>query len=122
MNPMRGVRLTVLLVAMGLLASPIAALYCDTQGQAAMECCQGDMSECNQPGKTEDCCQVAPTSQEGAAIVGKAPNQRLTPDGPVALPALAAATLPPPSVRLRISRIPTPQADPSPPRTPILRV
>jgi len=121
MNPMRGVRLTVLLVAVGLLASPIAGLYCDPQGQGAMECCQGDMSECNQPGKTEDCCQVAPTSQEGAAIVGKAPDQRLTPDA-VALPALPKAALPAPTVHLRISSVQTPQADPSPPRTPILRL
>ena len=121
MNPMRWPRLTVLLVAVGLSASPVAGLYCDTQGQAAMACCQGDMSQCNQPGKTEDCCQVAPTGQESEAIVGKALDQR-DPLDAVALPALPAATLPPPTVHLRITRVLTLQADPSPPRTPILRI
>jgi hypothetical protein len=120
MNSMRGVRLTVLLVAVGLSASPVAGLYCDTQGQATMECCQGDMSECNQPGKTEDCCQVAPTSQEAAAVVGKAPEQTHAFDA-VALPGLPTA-LRPPTAHLRISTVLTPQPDTSPPRTPILRV
>jgi hypothetical protein len=118
---MRGARLTVLLVAVGLSASPVAGLYCDPQGQAAMACCQGDMSECNQPGKTEDCCQVAPTGQESAAIVGKAPDQR-DPLDAVAQPALPAATLPPPAMHLSVSGLVTLQADPSPPRTPILRI
>ena len=121
MSAMRGARLTVLLVAVGLSASPVAGLYCDTQGQAAMACCQGDMSECNQPGKTADCCRVAPPSQERAVIVGKALDQRPTLDA-VALAALPAATLPPPTVHLRITRVLTLQVDPSPPRTPILRI
>jgi len=121
MNPMRGARLTVLLVAVGLSASPVAGLYCDTQGQATMACCQGDMLECNQPGKIEDCCQVAPSGQESEAIVGKALDQR-DPLDAAALPALPAATLPPPAVHLRVSGLVTPQADPSPPRTPILRI
>jgi len=119
-NPMRGARLTVLLAAVGLLASPIATLYCDPQGPAAMACCQGDMSECNQPGKTEDCCNVAATSQEGAAIAAKPPDRPI-PDI-VALPALRAATLSPSPADLRIGGIPALQVDPSPPRTPILRI
>jgi hypothetical protein len=86
-----------------------------------MACCQGDMPECNQPGKTEDCCQVAPTGQESAAIVGKVSDQRVALDA-VVVPALPAATLPPPAVNLRVSWSVALQVDPSPPRTPILRV
>ncbi len=38
--------------------SPLASLYCDNSTPAAMACCRNKAPECNQPGKTDDCCRT----------------------------------------------------------------
>lgn len=118
---MSRLRVFVLLLSSGFVVSPMASLYCDARDAADMACCQGDMAECNQPGKTENCCQVAPTSQESAAIVGKAPDQRVALDA-VVLPVLSLSTLPPPAVHPRVTWSVALQVDPSPPRASVLRL
>lgn len=89
---MRALRLTAVLLSVGLLGSPISALYCNDVDAAAMACCQGDMSKCNQPGKTEDCCRKIPASQETAGIATKADRiDRLPLAGPLHVAVLSAA-------------------------------
>jgi hypothetical protein len=53
-----------LALAVALVASPVTVLYCDNSGPAAMACCKNKASECNQPGKTDDCCSKAPTDKD----------------------------------------------------------
>lgn len=64
---------TIALLAVSLAGSPLLALYCNDTSEAAMACCQGDMANCNQPGKTEDCCKKSPQRGDGAAVLLKAP-------------------------------------------------
>lgn len=117
---------TAVLVAVGLLGTPLAALYCNQTDMAAMACCQGDMPHCNMPDKTEDCCRRVPASHETSAVGSKADRldkPRLSAD-PLGMPALpgtmsvpvlgAASVLSSASVRAAPA--------PSPPRSPILRI
>jgi hypothetical protein len=50
---------TIALFAASLVGSPLLALYCNDTSEAAMACCQGDMANCNQPGKTRGVLQGA---------------------------------------------------------------
>lgn len=64
----------IALFAVSLIGSPLFALYCNDTSEAAMACCQGDMANCNQPGKTEDCCnKKSPEPGDAAAVLLKAP-------------------------------------------------
>jgi hypothetical protein len=56
-------RLTIAFAAVGLLGSPVASLYCPSEGPAAMACCQQKASECNQPGANDDCCRTVPVDK-----------------------------------------------------------
>ncbi len=55
-----------LALAGAIVGSPLAGLYCDDSGPAAMACCQTKASECNQPGKTDDCCRNVPVEKAAA--------------------------------------------------------
>lgn len=59
--------LATVLLTVALVGSPLSALYCNDTGPAAMACCQGQMSECNRPGATEDCCKKVPIEKEASS-------------------------------------------------------
>jgi hypothetical protein len=50
-------RLTAVMVGLGLLGSPLGAVYCREGSPAAKACCQQRASTCNEPGTTDDCCR-----------------------------------------------------------------
>lgn len=119
----RAVATLALAVAIG--GSPLVGLYCDDSGPAAMACCQNKASECNQPGKTDDCCRKVPVEKDAAA----GPSQRLAGKPQwtfvVSLDALVPST--PTAVVLASPSTPrlshrTPWADLAPPPLAILRV
>lgn len=117
---------TAVAVAVALLGTPMAALYCNPSDAASMACCKEDMTGCNLPGKTEDCCREVPQDQETATVTVKA--ERLAKIDLAAL-ALEPAALPTgvamsaPSRTCFAVTIPLfGAAAPSPPRTPILRI
>ena len=60
-----------LALAGAIVGSPLADLYCDDSGAAAMACCQNKASECNQPGKTDDCCRKIPVEKDASASPGQ---------------------------------------------------
>lgn len=119
-------RAAAVVIALSLLGSPLAALYCNQADAAAMACCRTGMANCNMPRKTEDCCRRVPASQESQTDAVKAVRleksrlgplgdlHAVSPDLPVSVPLLEACFHG--SVPLR------PSAAPSPPRSPILRV
>jgi hypothetical protein len=87
--------------------SPLLGLYCNDASEAAMACCQGDMANCNQPGKTEDCCKKSPQPGDAAAVLMKAPGPVKVAllVGCVAVPVALAPPLPGVSTsQLRASR------------------
>lgn len=61
----------MLALAVAIVGSPLAGLYCNDLGAAAMACCQNQnkASECNQPGKVDDCCRKVPVEKDAAADV-----------------------------------------------------
>ena len=61
--------LLLLATGLGIIGSPVAALYCGEPDAAAMACCKRDMSNCNRPGKTEDCCH--PSAASGGLVAAK---------------------------------------------------
>ena len=65
-------RLTLAFAALGLVGSPVAALYCGGDDPAAMACCQRDANNCNQPGKNDDCCRPQPPHRPTLAVKVKA--------------------------------------------------
>jgi hypothetical protein len=65
-------RLTIGLAAVGFFGSPVASLYCPSDDPAAMACCQRDANDCNQRGKSDDCCRTVPTDGQTAAAASKA--------------------------------------------------
>jgi hypothetical protein len=119
-------RAAVALIALSLLGSPLAALYCNQPDAAAMACCRGDMAHCNMPGKTENCCKKVPAGQDSQTPALKAERidksrlgplgdlAAVTPDLPVAVPTL--------EVSLHASIPGRFVAPVSPPRSPILRL
>ena len=54
-------------LAAAIVGLPLAGLYCDDSGPAAMACCQDKASECNQPGQNDDCCRKAPIDKDASA-------------------------------------------------------
>ena len=114
-----------LALAVALVGSPLAGLYCDDSGPAAMACCKNKASECNQPGKTDDCCSKAPTDKDAFAgpthqLAGK-PHwtsvisiDALVPSAPIPIHLASFLTL-------RLSHR-TARPDPSPPPLSVLRV
>jgi len=62
------------IVAVGLLSSPVTALYCSGDSPAAKACCERDGSTCNQPSNADDCCHVTPGvgSDQGLLPAAKA--------------------------------------------------
>ncbi len=115
---------STLALAGAIVGSPLAGLYCDDSGPAAMACCQNRASECNQPGKTDDCCRNVPvekgTAGPGQEWVNKPPGASV-----VSLDALVPST--PRAVVLTSSLTPrlsqrTTWADLAPPPLSILRV
>jgi len=65
-------RLLIGLTCVGLLGSPVATLACPTADPAAMACCQQDANDCNQRGKSDDCCRTLPGDGQTAATAAKA--------------------------------------------------
>lgn len=47
---------------------PVAALYCEVREASSMACCQRDMSRCNEPGKTDDCCNKGSSTRDTTAL------------------------------------------------------
>jgi len=117
-------RSAALMLAVGLVASPVAALFCAEGDAAAMACCREDMSQCNQPGKTDDCCRTSPgvSRDQGALPALKSGLNAPSLDSHAAL--LPQSALADQAGFLVLAHaphsVPTPQA--SPPRSPILRV
>lgn len=119
-------RATAVLAAVGLLASPLAALFCTPADAAAMACCRTDMSSCNKPGKTEDCCRKAPASEgtSTAALKAQRPD-KLKLAGPPSDALAVAALAGVPAAAASPFAFSAPllvTAAPSPPRSPILRI
>jgi hypothetical protein len=113
-------------LAVALVGSPLAALDCNDTSAAAMACCQDKGSECNQPGKTDDCCRKVPVAKDaavgpGQVIAGK-PSWTSVINNPDALVRAVAKSIPPiSSLTLR----PAPRttwADLAPPPLSVLRV
>ena len=119
-------RAAAVVIALSLVGSPLAALYCNQAAAAAMACCRTGMENCNMPGKTEDCCRRVPASQENQTDALKAVRLEKSRLGPLAdLPAVCPdlpVSVPPLETSLQGSVPVRPSAAPSPPRSPILRV
>lgn len=80
------------LVSLGLLGSPLFALYCGGSAPAAMACCQDDPQGCNRMGKSDDCCRTLPNDgSETATLVLSA--QPSTPMHAVALIPICVSTV-----------------------------
>jgi len=85
-------RVAVVILALGVVGSPLTALHCSGDSPAAKACCETDGSTCNQPGQADDCCRVTPGagSDQGLLPVSKA-------DVKTKVPALLAALPVPPA-------------------------
>lgn len=116
-------RLTIALASVSLLGSPVASLYCPTRDPAAMACCQQDANDCNQRGKSDDCCRALPADGQTAAIAAKAGNlakPQLSPSPVAILPmAILVADLPRVIVPARQQRL---LQDHPPPGLSVLRI
>jgi len=116
-------RLTIALAAVSLLGSPVASLYCPADDPAAMACCQRDADQCNQRGKSDDCCRTTPTDGQTAAVAAKA-GDLAKPQwsvAPVGLPPTAMLAVDLPSVFVR-SRQHRQLQDLPPPPLSVLRI
>lgn len=114
-----------LVLSVAIVGSPLASLYCVASGPAAMACCQNKASECNQPGKTDDCCRKIPLEKDASAGSGQQLTGKPSWTSVVGFDALVTCTptavFLPLSVTPRLShRITWP--DPAPPPLSILRV
>jgi hypothetical protein len=113
-------------LAVALVGSPLAALDCNDTGPAAMACCQDKASECNQPGKTDDCCRKVPVEKDaavgpGQVIAGKHNWTSVISNPNALVPAVAKIIPSSSSLTLRpASR--TTWADLAPPPLSVLRV
>lgn len=67
---MRVARLIVAMLGVGLVGSPLAALYCNDSSAASMACCRGDMTKCHEPGKSDDCCRTTPRAGSDQMLPG----------------------------------------------------
>ena len=120
-------RVMAVLIALSLLGSPLAALYCNQSDAASMACCRGDMSHCNMPGKTEGCCKRVPAGQDSQTPALKAERVEKGRVGvgslhlTALLPASAVSVLPSETLFLGSTsgRLP---ATASPPTSSVLRV
>ncbi len=116
-------RLTVAFAAVGLFGSPVSSLYCPSDDPAAMACCQRDANDCNQPGKSDDCCRTLPTDGQTVMVASKAgdlakPHWIPASVGVLPMTALAAHA---PSVRFSIRLEQVLQSLP-PPTLSVLRI
>lgn len=123
---MRLARAAAVFVSVSLLGSPVAALYCNSADAGAMACCQGDMPNCNTPGKTDDCCRRVPASQDTAAVSLKAeglekPGLTIGPVDLMIVPGATVVALQPAAAWVDRSYLVLPSAGP-PARRPILRI
>ena len=116
-------RLTIALAAVSFLGSPVASLYCPTGDAAAMACCQRNANDCNQRGKSDDCCRTVPADGQTAAIAAKAgdlakPQLSLSPVAilPTATPAAGVPSVIVPARQQHLLQ------DHSPPGLSVLRV
>jgi hypothetical protein len=113
-------RFLVLATGLGIIGSPVAALYCGDRDAATMACCKRDMSNCNRPGKTEDCCH--PSAANGGFVAAKVDQSpRLAPP----FFSLAPQLEPPerPAVGVAVGARPwEPAQDLSPPSLSVLRI
>ena len=119
----KAVAAVVLTVA--LVGSPLAALYCNDLSPAAMACCKDRASECNQPGKTDDCCRKAPVEKGAAAgpsqVTAGKPSWTFVVSLDALVPVVAKCAAPVSSLTLRpASR--SEWADLPPPPLSVLRV
>lgn len=121
---MFGARFLTSLLMGGLAASPVAALYCSEGDAAAMACCREDMSQCNQPGKTDDCCRTSPdeSREHGALPALKADLKAPTLNALAVLPLGPELAQRPGIVALGRVQQDVSTGRASPPRSPILRV
>ena len=114
-----------LALAVAIVGLPLAGLFCDDSGPAAMACCRDKASECNQPGQNDDCCRKAPIDKDASA----GPTQQLAGKphwtSVISFDALVASA--PTLVTLVASLTPrlapaTSGPDPAPPPVSVLRV
>ncbi|HXB55330.1 MAG TPA: hypothetical protein VN461_11135 [Vicinamibacteria bacterium] len=113
-------RFLLLATGIGIMGSPVAALYCGEGDAATMACCKRDMSNCNRPGKTEDCCH--PSAASGGFVAAKVDQSpRLAPPSFSLVPQLDLAERP--AVGVAVGARPwEPAQDLSPPSLSILRI
>jgi hypothetical protein len=91
-------RLTIAVAVLGLSGSPVASLFCPSDDTAAMACCQRDANDCNQRGKSDDCCRTVPADGQTLAVAAKARDLAkppLTAAPAAVMPTLAFAAAPP---------------------------
>jgi hypothetical protein len=65
-------RLTLALVALGLVGSPLSALFCPGTDPAAMACCQNNPQGCNKTGMSDGCCRTVPNDGNASGTLVKA--------------------------------------------------
>jgi hypothetical protein len=113
-------RLLLLAMGLGIIGSPVAALYCSERDAATMACCKRDMSNCNRPGKTEDCCH--PSAASGGFVAAKVDQSaRLAPPSLSLVPQLDHPERP--AARAAVGPRPwEPAQDLSPPTLSVIRV
>jgi hypothetical protein len=111
-------RAIVIMMLLGLVGAPLAALDCEPGQPDAMPCCQGDASSCHQEiGRAPDCCRASPAGPEGEGLALKVERAAAASLPVVAvLPALPA----PAPARLAVSS--SAPLDTSPSRPTILRL
>ena len=119
--------LATVLLAVALVGSPLSVLFCDDTGPAAMACCQAQMTECNSPGSTADCCNKVPIEKEASSgptqLAAAKPNWMFAVSLEAGLPVTPAEAALPGATTLRLrpySR--TTWADLAPPPPSILRL
>jgi hypothetical protein len=117
-------RLTAVMVGLGLLGSPLEAVYCREGSPAAKACCQQRASTCNEPGTTDDCCHPTPPDKGRSLLpAAKAELKAKSTSLLVALHTLTPVILP--ADGLTGSTNPVTSSSPpqaSPPRSSVLRI
>lgn len=113
-------RFLLLATGLGIIGSPVVALSCGERDAATMACCKRDMSNCNRPGKTEDCCH--PSAASAGFVAAKVDQSaRLAPPSFSLAPLLDVPERSTAGVALR-PRPWEPAQDLSPPTLSVLRV
>lgn len=109
-----------------LLASvPALALQCDPRDAEAMACCERGVSECHKPAQKQDCCRPGPAPGQSAGLAHKIEGaEKGTVKFQAAVVVVPAAWVATPEAAVTVHPL-APQGvalDPSPPRSPVLRI